>query len=382
MDARFGPLDLLVVQPTPFCNLDCSYCYLPDRGSRRRMAPATLARIFERVSESPLARKPYTVVWHAGEPLVLPPAWYEEAFAVAARHGRPGLAVTHSFQTNATLLDDAWCDLFRRFEVRVGVSVDGPAFLHDARRRTRSGRGTHASVMRGVETLQRNAVAFHVLTVLTREALDYPDELYDFYREHGIGTVGFNVEEIEGPNTTSSLEADDALRRYRAFMGRFFDLAMGDEPQLRVREFGSMIGAVLQGRDERPLSSQEATPFAIVSVSTEGDFATFSPELLGLSGDPYGDFVIGNVHRDSFADAAASPRFEALWKDVASGLARCASDCAHHRFCGGGAPANKFFENGTFDSSETLFCRLHRKALADVVLSRMRRPGGAPRRDV
>lgn len=378
MDDRFGPLDLLVVQPTPFCNLDCSYCYLPDRGSRRRMPAATLRRIFERVTESGLARRPYTVVWHAGEPLVLPPAWYEEAFAVAARHAGRGPAITHSFQTNATLIDDAWCALFRRFDVRVGVSVDGPAFLHDARRRTRSGRGTHARVMQGIETLRRHEVPFHVISVLTREALDYPDELHAFYLSNGIDVVGFNVEEIEGPNTASSLSAGDAERRYRAFMSRFFDLAMGSEPQLRVREFGSMIGAVLHGSDERALPSQEAAPFVVVSVSTEGDFGTFSPELLGLGGEPYGGFSIGNVHRDSFADAAASPRFEALWKDIASGVGRCAAGCAHFRFCGGGAPANKFFENGSFDSSETLFCRLHRKALADVVLAKMRRPGAEP----
>ncbi len=26
-----GPITLVVVQPTSFCNLNCDYCYLPDR---------------------------------------------------------------------------------------------------------------------------------------------------------------------------------------------------------------------------------------------------------------------------------------------------------------------------------------------------------------
>lgn len=374
MNGRFGPLDLLVVQPTPFCNLDCSYCYLPDRGSRRRMSDAVLERVFERVAESELARRPYTVVWHAGEPLVLPPAWYEGAFARAARHGRADAPVTHSFQTNATLLDDGWCELFLRHGVRVGVSVDGPAFLHDARRRTRSGRGTHARVMAGLCALRRHGVPFHVITVLTREALDYPDEIFAFYVEHGIEHVGLNVEEIEGPNERSSLAASDAVARYRAFMSRFFDLAMAEDPPLRVREFGSMIAATLHAAPERPSPAQEATPFAIVSVDTQGDFSTFSPELLGLPSERYGGFAVGNVMRDSFADAARSPRFLAMAADVAAGVGRCAASCAWFRFCGGGAPANKHFENGSFDSTETLFCRLHRQALADVVLDKMRRP--------
>jgi len=380
MQERPGPLDLLVIQPTPFCNLDCGYCYLPDRGSRKRIAPATLERIFQRVADCDFATKPYTVVWHAGEPLVLPRRFYEEAFVVAARHARAGAAVTHSFQTNATLIDDRWCELFRRHGVRVGVSVDGPAPLHDAKRKTRAGQGTHARVMQGISCLQRHGIPFHVITVLGRESLDYPDELHAFYADHGIEHVGFNVEEIEGPNEGSSLESVDAVQRYAEFMSRFFDLAMGTEPQLKVREFGSMIAAVLHASDKRGLPAQEAAPFAILSVDCEGNFSTFSPELLGLPSDTYGSFALGNVVSDSFTDALRSSRFAAMARDVASGVSKCRETCAWFRFCGGGAPGNKYFENGSFDSTETLFCRLHRQTLADVVLSKTRRPdvAGAP----
>ena len=30
----YGPIGLLVIQSTSLCNLDCSYCYLPDRQKR------------------------------------------------------------------------------------------------------------------------------------------------------------------------------------------------------------------------------------------------------------------------------------------------------------------------------------------------------------
>jgi uncharacterized protein len=210
--------------------------------------------------------------------------------------------------------------------------------------------------------------------VLGRESLDYPDELHAFYLENGIEHVGFNVEEIEGPNEGSSLEAGDAAQRYREFMSRFFDLAMEHEPQLKVREFGSMIAAVLHATEARGLPAQETAPFAILSVDCDGNFATFSPELLGLPSDVYDGFSLGNVMRDSFADSIASARFRAMAKDVASGVDSCRARCAWFRFCGGGAPGNKYFENGSFDSTETLFCRLHRQALAEVVLSKLRRP--------
>ena len=77
-----GPLELLVLQPTPFCNLDCAYCYLPDRDSKRRMSDATLNRVFQFVFSSGIVEQGFTVVWHAGEPMVLPVAYYERAIEI------------------------------------------------------------------------------------------------------------------------------------------------------------------------------------------------------------------------------------------------------------------------------------------------------------
>src|SRR5438132_13119431 len=76
-----GGLQLLILQPTPFCNIDCDYCYLPDRDSKARMSPEVLRAAIDRVFESGLAGEGFTVVWHAGEPLVLGTEWYDEAIA-------------------------------------------------------------------------------------------------------------------------------------------------------------------------------------------------------------------------------------------------------------------------------------------------------------
>lgn len=74
---------------------------------------------------------------------------------------------------------------------------------------------------------------------------------------------------------------------------------------------------------------------------------------------------------DSFAVAAESPRFAAMYRDIAAGVHRCQVVCSYFRYCGGGAPVNKYYENGTFDSTETLFCRLQRQAMLDVVLEKL-----------
>src|SRR5262249_3132255 len=170
-----GPLELLVLQPTPFCNLDCSYCYLPNRQSTRRMSPDTLEQAFHWVFSSGLARQPFTLLWHAGEPLVLPLSFYETAAVLLQRHNVANVPVLQSFQTNATLLDADWCAFLRRPDVHLGVSVDGPDFLHDRHRRTRQGRGTLDRVEQGIHLLHEHGVHFEVITVLTADSPDCPD---------------------------------------------------------------------------------------------------------------------------------------------------------------------------------------------------------------
>src|ERR1044072_5563838 len=80
-----GPLELLVVQPTPFCNIDCSYCYLPDRRNTRKIKAEILEQIFAWTFRPGLVSEPFTLLWHAGEPTVLPASLYEAATVLLAR---------------------------------------------------------------------------------------------------------------------------------------------------------------------------------------------------------------------------------------------------------------------------------------------------------
>lgn len=364
-----GPLELLVLQPTPFCNINCSYCYLPDRQSARRMSSAVLDQSFRWVFSSGLAREPFTLLWHAGEPLVLPVSFYETADELLRRHNTAELPILQSFQTNATLIDADWCSFLRRRNLHLGVSVDGPDFLHDRHRRTRQGRGTLDRVLRGIHLLHEHEVPFEVITVLTADSLDYPDELFDFYLTHGIRSVGFNVEEIEGPHTISSLQRAGTPERFRRFLKRFLRLALSVDPPLLVREFESSTAAILGVRRAQPFTrTQENKPWAIVNVDCDGNYSTFSPELLGIASSTYGGFALGNVATDDLRSAINSDRFCRLNEEIGRGIEKCQATCDYFPFCGGGPPANKYFENRSFASTETVFCRLHKKICIDITL--------------
>ncbi|MEY4297657.1 MAG: hypothetical protein RLZZ423_836 [Cyanobacteriota bacterium] len=384
-DSAIGPLRLLVLQPTPFCNLDCDYCYLPSRDDRTRLPLEILDAALERVLESPFVDGPFTLLWHAGEPLTVPQGFYDAATAriqaALRRHGLPPDTIRQSLQTNGLTIDEAWCDCFERNAIHVGVSLDGPAFLHDAHRRTRTGRPSHAAVMRGIAWLQRRGVPFNVIAVLTADGLDHADALYAFFAESGITEVGFNMEETEGENQRSSLEPASAAAgelateaRYRRFLQRFWQRTMAEPGRVNLREFDGITS--LACSDQRLSHTDMNRPFVIVNVDARGNLSSFDPELLAVHTERFGDFVFGHVLRDRLVEIAATPKFQQVQAEITAGVEACRAGCAYFGLCGGGAGSNKYWEHGRFDASETQHCRYRIQLVADVVLEGMERELG------
>ena len=335
------------------------------------MNERTMERTFQCVFASPFVADQITILWHAGEPLVPGVDYYRRAFALLEQCRPSHVTVRHNFQTNATLIDDRWIDFFRtQANVSVGVSIDGPARLHNQHRKTRGGRGSFAQVMRGVRRLQDAGLPFHVITVLTRDSLREARALFEFYVEHGITQVAFNIEEIEGNHVSSSLTLDGIDEAMRAFLREFVDLTHAHAAKLEVRELlGAFAG--IANPDSGLYGNPMAQPMRVVSVGVDGEISTFSPELLGYSDERHGAFVFGNVHDNELADILDGPRFRAVEAEINCGLERCRNTCDYFEVCRGGSPVNKLFENGSFDSTETLFCRLSKKAVIDVVLERV-----------
>src|ERR1700733_2410539 len=64
-------VELVVIQPTPFCNINCSYCYLPSRDDKSVIAQSTIANLFSKLFAAGWIDGVATVIWHAGGPVGL-----------------------------------------------------------------------------------------------------------------------------------------------------------------------------------------------------------------------------------------------------------------------------------------------------------------------
>jgi len=168
------------------CNLDCTYCYYLDKaaryGGRQAVMNDALLELYIKqyieANEVPTVR----FCWHGGEPLLLGLDFFRRAMALQQKYA-DGKRIENTLQTNGTLVDDEWCDLFVGNGFLVGVSLDGPESIHDAFRLAKNGRPTFDRVMRTIELFHRNGVEFNTLSVVNIQCEGRGAEIYRFLRD-------------------------------------------------------------------------------------------------------------------------------------------------------------------------------------------------------
>jgi uncharacterized protein len=106
------------------CNIQCQYCYQnPQRDAGNLARKYDLELMKEAVERE---AGPFTLF--GGEPLLVPHDDIEELWAWGhERYGR------NSIQTNGVLIDDRHMEMIERYNVHVGISIDGPDELNDVR---------------------------------------------------------------------------------------------------------------------------------------------------------------------------------------------------------------------------------------------------------
>ncbi len=358
---------LVVIQPTPFCNINCRYCYLPHRSVNKRIAVTTIEQIFKVLFSSSFIEDRVTVLWHAGEPLVLPVDFYRQAFQIQREWNARDVHISNSFQTNATLITQEWCDFILEHGIRIGVSIDGPAYLHDAHRVDRKDRGTFERVMRGIALLRKNDIPYTAIAVVTGETVQHPDEFWQFFQEIQPTRLGLNPEEVEGCNEHSSLHTPAGIEQYKRFLHRLIALNAQSPSFVPIREVDVLLQRIQSGQARKQLDTN--TPAAILSFDYAGNVSTFSPELLSFTHPVYGSFAFGNVFDTTLEDIFVREKFVKVHSSIQQGITKCQESCEYFSLCGGGAASNKLHENGTFDSAETNACRLRIQVTTDVLLT-------------
>ena len=177
------------------CNMECGYCFYHDLSGKRRtpnygvMSGETVRAVVKRVFGEVTERVHFT--FQGGEPLLAGMDFFREFEKAVAEFAPKGVKVGRSVQTNGTLIDDGWAEFFAAHGYLAGVSLDGPAEIHNGQRPMGDKKGSFSKVMNGIKRLERRGAEYNILTVVTPEAARRGGAVYSFLRKQGFKYIQF-----------------------------------------------------------------------------------------------------------------------------------------------------------------------------------------------
>ena len=350
----------------PICNLDCRYCFYLEKeemyvqeGRRPRpswqMSDEVLETYIRQYIQQQDAQE-INFAWQGGEPTLLGADFFRKAVAIQTKYAE-GRTIHNALQTNATLLDDAWGGFLSENHFLVGVSIDGPADLHDAYRVDKHGGPTFDRVMQGIEALKRHGVDFNTMTVVSRANSQHPQRVYRFLKEIGSTFLQFiplveraspgplasehgliqlslapppRLGETDSAVTDWSVRAED----WGPFLTTIFDeWVRRDVGCIYVQHFDVALGIWLGAGSSLCVFSE--TCGKAVAIEHNGD-------LYSCDHFVYPQYRLGNVLEKSLGEMVASEAQTKFGSDKADTLPRYCRECEVRFACQGECPKHRF----------------------------------------
>ncbi|MEY9872289.1 uncharacterized protein ABH931_001763 [Streptacidiphilus sp. MAP12-33] len=326
------------------CDLACDHCYVYEHADtswvRRPMTPsdeivrATAERIADHARTHRLPA--VHVVLHGGEPLLAG----VDRLALAAKELTAALegvcALDLRIHTNGVTLNERHLELFRAYDIKVGISLDGDQAANDLHRRYRNGRSSFAKVVRAVELLKtprwRPLFAGLLCTIDVRND---PVAVYDALRALDPPRIDFLLPHAtweEPPLRPEGAGPTPYADWLLAVMTRW-DAQGRPVP---VRFFDSVLSTLFRG--DSLTESLGLAKADLLVVETDGSLEQADSLKTAYDGAPATEF---DVLHDPFDKAAEHPALLSRQLGLAGLSAQCRA-CPVVTSCGGGLYAHRY----------------------------------------
>jgi uncharacterized protein len=250
-------------------------------------------------------------------------------------------------QTNGLLLDDAWCDFLAVEHFDVGLSIDGPAALHDRYRQDKHGRSSWAGAAAAVRRLQAHGIQPDLLCVVTADSAKEPLAVYRALRDLGTGWIQFIplLRRTEGSQVTPDSVSSEG---YGDFLIAVFDEWLGkDLGQTQVQLFAEM-SLVWAGGAATPCQMAPTCGRVLV---LERDGSVYACDHFVDPAHRLGDLAHSSLQE--LADSPAQRRFGDAKRDQMPALCRA---CPWLAVCNGGCPKDRILPSVQDDFALNYFC--------------------------
>ncbi len=336
------------------CNLDCDYCYylkkehLYPKGESFRMPDDILeVYIAQHIDASP--DPVITFSWHGGEPTVLGLDYFRKIVALQRKHQPPDRRIANGIQTNGTLLDEDWCRFLAAEGFGVGLSLDGPQEMHDRFRVTKGRNLTHKQAMRGYKLLRQHRVSCDILCVLHAQNVQYPSQVYRFFKQIKAQYVTF-LPLVEPQPDAKGGVSDRTVppEALGAFLCTIFDeWIRQDIGRVSVQIFEEVARTAFG--QEHALCIFRKTCGDVPVIEHNGDF--FSCDHFVNA-----EHRLGNIQEIPLVELLESPAQRAFGQAKSDTLPGYCRACEVRAMCNGGCPKDRFLKTPDGEAGLNYLC--------------------------
>ena len=351
MITNIKPFSLLIKPASADCNLRCTYCFYIDksklypRSTTHRMSNQVLEKLISSYMHT--LQPQYAFAWQGGEPTLMGIDFYRKVTQLQIQYGFSGASVANHLQTNAVLMTDELAAHLYRYNFLVGVSLDGPADIHNYFRKYKTGKGSHAQVIRGLEVLRRNKVDTNILTLITAISAGQGKRLYDYLVDQGIfyhqyiPCVEFNNKGLPMPYALTP-------EAWGEFLCTVFDRWSSDSTrQISVRYFDALLHYLVTGDHIICHMNQECNQYFMVEHNGDVYPCDFFAE---------NDLRLGNICNDSWQDLLNSQQYNKFGNSKSNWHEDCCH-CQYLRLCSGDCIKHRVNDNLQGINKKSWLCR-------------------------
>lgn len=312
----------IMIIPTMGCPANCSYCWSSETTSLV-MTKETMDDIVEWLED--FKKEPVTFTFHGGEPLLAGYDFYEYALEKISTR-LDDLYPAYAIQTNLWLMDDKLASLFKKYEVPIGSSLDGPKELNDLQR----GVGYYDKTLAGYEIAKKHGLRCSFISTFTNYSIKYKEEIFNFFKDNGFNMkIHPALPSIKSHKSDNfALEPEDYGELLLYLLDKYLDLA----DEIELKNIDHLCKAVFM-----------KTGFVCTYVDCMD--STFA---IGPDGSIYPcyrfvdmpDYVIGHVSDKPSYEELMDSRAEKLLHEFKDFVDTDCADCKHIKYCRGGCPYN------------------------------------------
>jgi uncharacterized protein len=351
---RFGLKPSAVYfNPTERCNLNCSYCYIPEKLRREgsQMSQEDLIKSLEILKAYfgkvvPEGRLPQ-VVFHGSEPMLARDA----VFAGIEKYKDD---FNFGIQTNGTLLDDECIEFLTSRGIGIGLSLDGhEGTVANLTRKNWAGEGFFEKVVSVLERL-KGYPNYNVICTATTQNMESLSEIVDFLHHMHVPIGMLNPVRCtrQGARDIKPIDAD-LSKHYLKALDRTFELYQLTGRKLVIANFANVLVSIVAPLARRLMC--DISPCGggrcFFAVGASGDLFPCS-EFVGVP-----EFNGGNLFRDDISRVLQSRPFKSVIGRKVEDITPC-SACAIRHFCGSPCPAEAHEMNGGMNKAGA-FCELY-----------------------